>query len=314
MPISNPAHWKELYGDDKGDKYDKILAMIAQINANEGFPDHASEHHTGGGDLLAHDSIPGGTSGSPHSAAIQPHKNLTTINNKPAVLLFDDDYTQYPTTYDEDVPPFWKYHAESDGSGGSIDYIKLDNSTWQSRTGMKLKIRSVSDIIRVNFEIPGNCPSGIVLELQDFYYDDIGASDRFVIFFYAFVWDASVGTVVERSVMQLLGESNAYYHYPNGVKTNTGWGNPETAGWHTLKFFMQPQSSRFDPTGNRCPYRIEMTGKTAVVGHRDDLWDDDLDRFVRWGRGYVSPTLSSGWDIEVGLERLLIYARDNNDF
>jgi len=40
LVISDPAHWKEIYGDDKGDKYTKILEMIADINTNsakEGF-------------------------------------------------------------------------------------------------------------------------------------------------------------------------------------------------------------------------------------------------------------------------------------
>lgn len=55
MPISDPPHWKEVYGDDKGDKYNKILAMIAQINANEGGAPgaHKATHQDGGGDEIS---------------------------------------------------------------------------------------------------------------------------------------------------------------------------------------------------------------------------------------------------------------------
>lgn len=53
MVISTPPHWKEPFAD-KGDKYDKILEIIAELNTPTSIPaDHASEHQDGGGDEIS---------------------------------------------------------------------------------------------------------------------------------------------------------------------------------------------------------------------------------------------------------------------
>ena len=236
-----------------------------------------------------------------------------TINNKPAILMFADSYEDYPTTYDEDKAPFWKLNALTSATEDGNNYIKLDNVNIYGHDGMKLRWRSTANRIETYFTIPGDLPEGIVIKFKNFYYDDLGVADRFMIYLYAWVYDISIGKVVLRNVCQFIGEHNVYYHWAAGVKTNTGWGNPESLGYHDLTFFMLPQTSKFVPNDHRSPYRIECTGKTAVESHRDDVWDDDSDTFVAWAYGLISPSRSSGWDIQAFLRGIEIYARANHD-
>lgn len=260
-------------------------------------------------------------SGEPEWAAggsapvLRPYQNLVTINNKPATLLFEDSYEDYPTTYDEDLPPFWKYHHTSQSIRDVDDYLKLDNVNFGGHDGMKLRWSSRSDQIITVFELPiVSNTAGLVIKFKNFYYDDTGVADRFDIYIYAKVWDSSAGIMVFHAAIAFIGEHNVYYHYPNGVKINTGWGNPETLGYHDLTFFLLPMTKTGLPIEiRRSPYRIECTGKTAVKGHRDDIFNDVNDTFMGWKFVLASPYQASGWDIDAYLRGIEIYARANED-
>lgn len=240
-------------------------------------------------------------------AAITPYKNLETLNGQPASLLFQDKYEDYPTTYDEDIPPYWKYTTTTEGAPDSNDFIKLENLTVAvgGYTGMALYWYSYADIITTRFIPPIGSAQPIVLRMENFYYDDTGVADRFNIRLYAIVYDTSLTTVIRRSVCTVMASHNVYYHYPAGVETDTGWGNPETLGWHTLTFYLNPQTYRVSD-GKRTFYRIECTGKTAVTGDLDYQWDADDDLILGW-MFEIGPNLSSGWDIKAYLRNMEIY-------
>jgi len=52
MTVLDPDHWKEAFFD-KGPKYDKIVEMIAAINASGGIGSHASTHEDLGSDEIS---------------------------------------------------------------------------------------------------------------------------------------------------------------------------------------------------------------------------------------------------------------------
>ena len=233
-----------------------------------------------------------------------PSSNLVTINSRKAMLLFQDDY-DLDKYNDLEKPLFWVIDGDSDGAESANDYFRIDN------TNHDLRWRSWVDIISTQFDPPKTLPRMIVIEFEDFFYDDIGGSDIWTFYIHANIWDNSAGKVVRRTIAGIQGKNNIYYHLSDGAWVNTGWGNPETLGHHTLRFFVAPMC--YVASGKRSYYRIECTGKTAVTGHQNTIFDDDQDDFIGWPTWAIGPSLSAGWDILAHLDKIKIYARDNHD-
>jgi len=316
MTISNPTSWKEAHAD-KGDKYDKIVEIITDVNAS--VKNTGNETIAGVKTFTSFPVTPSSLPSSDYEVAnkvyvdgygsvIRPYKAITTINSRPAMLLFLDNYDEYDSGWDGYKPLFWNYNANCDAAEDSNNYFYLEDLS----SVMQIHFYSLTDSILSVFTPPQNIGKSIVVKLRDFTYNYLG-TDRFDIVFYAIVWDDSAGMFISRMICQLRIQSDTAYHNNNGSLVDTGWGSMDSLGEIDLTFFLYPDASGYAPTSNRCPYRIECTGKTAVTGHRDDLWDDDNDRFVCWHYWQISTSLSAGWDGEAFLKGLEIYVRDNDD-
>ena len=234
----------------------------------------------------------------------KPYTNLVSINSRKAFLLFEDDYSTGAYN-DLEKPVFWSIASLSDAAENATNLFRIEN------TSGYLRWYSLSDTINTHFDLSAvGAPRQIVIEFENFNYDDVGGADYFNgCTLYWNHWQTTV--LMQHGIALLNGKHNVYYHYPSGVETDTGWGNPETLGDHTLRFFVAIDSYT---TGLPIRYRIECTGKTAVTGTRADIITaDETERFMGWGRMWTSPTRSSGWDIDASLEVLRIYARDNDD-
>lgn len=146
MVIADPDHWKELYGDDKGPKYAKIVEIITDTNLNssDSHPDphphapiaHKTSHHTGGGDLLAHQSIPGsGTNSHPtidtHIANGDIHVDFAPAS--PYLVEYSANMLQGYVSGQSHTQNVDKEGVHQNATGTQYIYLEFDPPEWLMR-------------------------------------------------------------------------------------------------------------------------------------------------------------------------------------